>query len=157
MQKASVSPSKKKPWPYIFFINFFESNEIESVNPCVSNILRARETSLKPFRGQKIWITIVRWKNLVWVTIGRNGDPMNLSSIFSGQTEQNRNNTGVSSILRAREMSLKPFRDKKIRITLVRCKWRVWVTVGRNRDHTSYQFSRVKRNRIETTPLFLIL
>jgi hypothetical protein len=38
---------------------------------------------------------------------------MTLSSIFFGQAKQNRANSNVSNIVKAKEMSLKPFRDKK--------------------------------------------
>jgi hypothetical protein len=90
--------------------------------PDVFKILRERKMSLKPFRDTKIRITIVRWKKRVRVTTGRNSNHTTLSSIFFSETEQNQDNLGVSNILTAGEMSLKPFRDKKIQITIVRCK-----------------------------------
>jgi hypothetical protein len=49
----------------------------------------------------------------VLVMVGRNRDHTSLSSNFSGQGEQNRDNPSVSNIIRAKEMSLKPFWDKK--------------------------------------------
>jgi len=60
-----------------------------------------------------------------------------LWSIFLGQMKFNRDNPVVLNILRAWKMSLKPFRDTKIRITIVRCKKRAWLPTWRNRDYTT--------------------
>jgi len=137
MQKARVYPNWKKPWPYEFMINFLGEMEFNRENPSVSNILSAREMSLKPWRDTKIWITIARCGKRAWVPIGRNSDHKTLWSIFLGQTEFNRDNPGSSNILKVRDMSLKPFWDTKIWNTVARCRKRVWVPIGRNRDHTN--------------------
>jgi hypothetical protein len=61
-----------------------------------------------------------------------------LWSIFLGQMKFNRDNPIVLNILRVWKMSLKPFRDTKIRITIVRCKKRAWLPTGRNGDYTTF-------------------
>jgi hypothetical protein len=103
----------------------------------ISNILRVWEMSLKVFRNKKIWITIVRCKNWDRVPTGWNRDHKTLWSIFMCQNEIFLDNPCFSNTLSAWEMSLKCFRDKKIQITIVRCKNGYWVPTGWNRDHTT--------------------
>jgi hypothetical protein len=135
-KRARVPTGRNRDHTTLWSI-FLCQTEFNRDNPDVSNILRAIKMSLKPFRNTKIWITIVRCKRRMWVPTRRNRDHTTLWSIFLGETEFNWDNPGVSNILRAREMSLKLFRDIKIRITIVRFKRRAWVSTGRNRDHTT--------------------
>jgi hypothetical protein len=88
----------------------------------ISNILRAWEMSFKSFRDTKIWITIVSCKHRDWVPTGWYRNHTILLSIFLCQIEFFGDNPGISNILRVWEMSLKCFRDSKIRITIVHCK-----------------------------------
>jgi hypothetical protein len=135
-KRARVTTGRNRDHTTLWSI-FLCQMEFNRDNPNVSNILRTREMSLKPFRDIKIRITIVRCKKRMWVPTRRNHDHTTLWSIFLGQMEFNQDNPGVSNILRAREKSLKPYRDIKIRITIVRCKKQAWVPTGRNHDHTT--------------------
>jgi uncharacterized protein (UPF0335 family) len=101
---------------------FMGQTEQNRDNFGVSNILRQREMSLKYFRDKKIRRTIVRCKNERESQSEETVNILPLSSIFMGQTEQDRVNPGVYILLKQREMSLKSFWDKKIRRTIVRCK-----------------------------------
>jgi hypothetical protein len=105
--------------------------------PGISNILSAWEMTLKCFRNTKIWITIVRCKNRDWVPTWWNCDHKTLWSIFLGQNDFFWDNHGFSNNFRVWKMSLKCFRDTKIRITIVRCKNQDRVPNGRNCDHTT--------------------
>jgi hypothetical protein len=110
-------------------MNFFWDNPIFS--------FKSVKNEFEMFRDTKIWITIVHCKNRDWVPNGRNRDHTTLWSIFLCQKEFFWDKPDISNILRAWEMSLKCFRDTKIRITIVRCKNRDWVPTRCNCDYTS--------------------
>jgi hypothetical protein len=72
-------------------------------NPGVSDIVRQREMSLKSFRVKKIRRIIVRCKNECESQKEETVNILPLSSIFIGEIEQDRDNPGVSDILRSTE------------------------------------------------------